>query len=76
MQFYPEASSYEAEVHSGAFSRRNGELRLDSIRGPGLGYRLSEIDRPLPEPFYSHGEGSEDVTTIPGGSLGMERGTP
>ncbi len=52
MQFYPEASSYEAAVHPGAFSRENGELRLDSIEGAGFGYRLPEINRPLPEPLY------------------------
>lgn len=50
MQFYPEASSPEAEVHPGLYTRRNGELDLSSIRGPGFGYRRDEIHRALPEP--------------------------
>jgi L-alanine-DL-glutamate epimerase-like enolase superfamily enzyme len=50
MQFYPEASKAEAVVHPGIYQRRNGEVNLSSIRGPGLGYRLSEIQRELPEP--------------------------
>jgi hypothetical protein len=48
MQFYPEASAPEAEVHPGIFQRRRGELNLSSIRGPGFGYRMSEIRRVLP----------------------------
>jgi L-alanine-DL-glutamate epimerase-like enolase superfamily enzyme len=48
MQFYPEASSYEARVHPGLFTRREGRLELSSIRGPGFGYRVDEIGRPLP----------------------------
>jgi L-alanine-DL-glutamate epimerase-like enolase superfamily enzyme len=50
MQFYPEASKAEAAVHDGIYRRRNGEVNLSSIRGPGLGYRLSEIQRELPRP--------------------------
>jgi L-alanine-DL-glutamate epimerase-like enolase superfamily enzyme len=48
MQFYPEASSYEARVHPGLYTRREGRLDLSSIRGAGFGYRLDEINRPLP----------------------------
>lgn len=50
MQFYPEASSYEARVHPGLYSRREGQLDLTSIRGPGFGYRIAEMKRPLPQP--------------------------
>jgi hypothetical protein len=50
MQFYPEASNYEARVHPGVYNRRQGRLQLDTIRGPGFGYRMDAIARPLPEP--------------------------
>lgn len=49
MQFYPEASLPEAKVHPGVYRRRDGLLDLSTIHGPGFGYRLSEIDRTLPE---------------------------
>ncbi|MFW6338168.1 MAG: enolase C-terminal domain-like protein [Alkalispirochaetaceae bacterium] len=69
MQFYPGASDREAAVHRGAFTRRNGELRLDSIDGPGFGYRLDEIGRPLPEPIYWR----EGAASGRGGSVGRRR---
>lgn len=47
MQFYPEASNAEAKVHPGLYRRRDGQLDLRSIAGPGFGYRISEIDREL-----------------------------
>jgi hypothetical protein len=50
MQFYPEASRPEAAVHPGLYRRRAGKVDLSSIAGPGFGYRLDEIQRPLPEP--------------------------
>lgn len=50
MQFYPDASLPEAEVHPGLYSRRFGRLDLSSIRGAGFGYRLEEIKRELPAP--------------------------
>ena len=50
MQFYPEASAQEALVHPGLYRRRNGEVDLSTIRGPGFGYRLAEISRKLPVP--------------------------
>ena len=50
MQFYPDASGAEADVHSGLYRRRHGALELSSIQGPGFGYRLAEIARDLPEP--------------------------
>jgi L-alanine-DL-glutamate epimerase-like enolase superfamily enzyme len=49
MQFYPEASSPEARIHPGLFSRRGGVLDLSTIAGSGFGYRLDEIARPLPD---------------------------
>jgi len=50
MQFYPEASAPEAEVHPGLYQRRNGRLDLSTISGPGFGYQLDEIKRELPDP--------------------------
>ena len=50
MQFYPEASLIEATVHPGLYSRRNGTVNLSTISGPGLGYRVDEIRRSLPDP--------------------------
>jgi hypothetical protein len=48
MQFYPDASLPEARVHPGLYQRRGGCVDLGSLRGPGFGYRLTEIDRRLP----------------------------
>ena len=55
MQFYPEASLPEAAVHPGLFRRRNGRLDLSTIRGPGFGYRVDEIERTLPDAAFSEG---------------------
>lgn len=49
MQFYPAASAPEEAVHPGLYQRRNGEVDLSTIKGPGFGYRLEEIKRQLPE---------------------------
>ncbi len=49
MQFYPAASAPEEAVHPGLYRRRNGEVDLSSLRGPGFGYRLDEIKRQLPD---------------------------
>jgi hypothetical protein len=48
MQFYPAASDYEARVHPGLYTRRGGVVDLTTVRGPGFGYRVEEIGRPLP----------------------------
>jgi hypothetical protein len=48
MQFYPDASSFEARIHPGVFRRCKGKLDLTTINGPGFGYRVDEIARPLP----------------------------
>ena len=50
MQFYPDASAAEEAIHPGLYRRRNGEVSLASIAGPGFGYRLAEIKRQLPAP--------------------------
>ena len=50
MQFYPEASRDEAAVHPGLYRRQHGVVDWSSLRGPGYGYRLDEIARPLPAP--------------------------
>jgi hypothetical protein len=49
MQFYPEASNAEARVHPGLYQRRDGQLNLSTISGPGFGYRVGEIERELPK---------------------------
>ncbi len=53
MQFYPDASTAEAEVHPGLYKRCDGEVDLSTIGGPGFGYRLNEIQSDLPEPLPS-----------------------
>ncbi len=50
MQFYPEASRAEAAVHPGLYRRRQGQVDLSTLAGPGFGYRIEEIDHPLPPP--------------------------
>ncbi|HEY2157978.1 MAG TPA: hypothetical protein VGH33_20285, partial [Isosphaeraceae bacterium] len=52
MQFYPEASKPESAIHPGLYRRRGGRIDLRSIRGPGFGYRVDEIDRTLPPPAF------------------------
>lgn len=49
MQFYPAASAAEEAVHPGLYRRRDGQVDLSTIQGPGFGYRLDEIKRQLPE---------------------------
>jgi hypothetical protein len=48
MQFLPKASEIEAAVHPGLYRRLGGVVDLSTISGSGFGYRLAEIDRPLP----------------------------
>ncbi|NQT85708.1 hypothetical protein HQ560_03030, partial [bacterium] len=50
MQFYPEASAPEAEVHPGLYRRRNGSVGLSTLGGSGFGYRAGAIERELPCP--------------------------
>ena len=56
MQFYPDASLPEEAVHPGLYRRRGGAVCLSSVRGPGFGYRLAEIDRGLPAPVATFGK--------------------
>lgn len=49
MQFYPAASAPEERVHPGLYKRRNGQIDLSTLRGPGFGYRLNEIKREVPD---------------------------
>ena len=53
MQFYPEASADEAQVHPGLYCRRNGHVDLSTLGGSGFGYRLEEIARTLPDAAIS-----------------------
>ena len=50
MQFYPDASLPEAQVHPGLYQRRNGCVDLSTLGRRGFGYRLEEIPRELPSP--------------------------
>ncbi|MEN1679703.1 MAG: mandelate racemase/muconate lactonizing enzyme family protein [Planctomycetota bacterium] len=56
MQFYPEASAPEAAIHPGLYARRDGVVRLETLRGPGFGYAGAESVRDLPPPVASAGE--------------------
>ena len=49
MQFYPAASEPEEAVHPGLYKRRDGQVDLSTLSGPGFGYRLDEIKRNLPD---------------------------
>jgi hypothetical protein len=42
-QYYPAASAAEAKVHPGLYERRGGVIDLSTVQGPGLGYRIGEI---------------------------------
>ena len=55
MQFYPEASLPEAAVHPGLYTRREGQVDLSTIEGPGFGYGLERIERELGAPEYVSG---------------------
>ena len=50
MQFYPDASLPEAEIHPGLYRRRNGVLDYSTLGTTGFGYRLNEMNRILPDP--------------------------
>jgi L-alanine-DL-glutamate epimerase-like enolase superfamily enzyme len=54
MQFYPQASAAEAELHPGLFSRVDGRVDLSSIHGAGFGYNGAASARELPAPTVSH----------------------
>ena len=48
MQFYPDASLAEEAVHPGLYRRRDGQVDLTTLGGPGLGYKAHSIQRSLP----------------------------
>ncbi|MEM9280891.1 MAG: hypothetical protein AAGA96_03620 [Verrucomicrobiota bacterium] len=52
MQFYPEASAPEREIHPRLYRRQQGVLDGSTLSDRGLGYRVEEIDRPLPDPVF------------------------
>ena len=49
MQFCPEVSKPELELHPGLYRRKNGVLDLSTLSQSGFGYRENEIKRTLPE---------------------------
>jgi L-alanine-DL-glutamate epimerase-like enolase superfamily enzyme len=52
MQFYPDASITEENIHPGLYRRREGVIDLSSLCGNGFGYRVDEIARILPKANY------------------------
>ncbi len=49
-QYYPAVSLPEEGIHPGIFRRRRGEIDVSTLAGNGMGYRIPEIGRELPEP--------------------------
>ncbi|MCA9189701.1 MAG: enolase C-terminal domain-like protein [Pirellulaceae bacterium] len=58
MQFYPAVSELEGKIHTGAYQRRDGIVRLNTLGATGFGYRVDEIGRPLPPPVATAGDAS------------------
>lgn len=46
-QYYPQISTPEAVVHPNILRVHDGLARTDTLRGPGLGYQIDCIDRPI-----------------------------
>jgi hypothetical protein len=49
-QFFPDASQSEAKIHPGLYRRHHGQVNLSTLGAAGLGYRVEEMGRSLPEP--------------------------
>jgi len=45
-QYFPDANTSVGAVHPGISRRQDGQLNLESIQGPGLGFRWDEIPEP------------------------------
>jgi L-alanine-DL-glutamate epimerase-like enolase superfamily enzyme len=54
MQFYPEASKFESQFRPGLYQRRQGQIDLTTLKGPGFGYGEA-TQRALPSPIWSAG---------------------
>ena len=52
-QFMPAASAREAVVHPGIFQTSEGTFSTESLTGPGLGFRVEEM-----EPWQGDGQGA------------------
>jgi L-alanine-DL-glutamate epimerase-like enolase superfamily enzyme len=46
-QFFPQISDPEARVHPNIFTRRDGYVSTESIKGYGLGYQIERIEREI-----------------------------
>jgi L-alanine-DL-glutamate epimerase-like enolase superfamily enzyme len=46
-QYYPDTSAPERAVHPDIVEVKNGRVSTATLRGPGLGYQVDRIDRPL-----------------------------
>jgi len=42
-------------VHPGLYRRRDGQVDLSTLGGPGFGYRIEAIERTLPQPAARFG---------------------
>ncbi|MGC9312605.1 MAG: enolase C-terminal domain-like protein [Sediminispirochaetaceae bacterium] len=62
-QYYPAVSLPEERIHPGIFRRRRGEVDVATLSGSGMGYRIPEIGRELPEPELVCGAGGHSVRT-------------
>ena len=45
-QYFPAANTSAQAVHPDLFRRKDGQVSLESIQGPGLGYRWDEMPEP------------------------------
>ncbi len=66
MQFYPDASRFEASVHPGLYRRKNGRVDLSTVRGSGFGYCQGQIQRILPEPSATKSVGKSHLDRTEG----------
>jgi L-alanine-DL-glutamate epimerase-like enolase superfamily enzyme len=46
-QFFPAANAPESKVHPRLYEIRDGHACTESLKGPGLGYRIREIEREM-----------------------------
>jgi len=49
-QFFPRSNEPEAAVHPDLFTRKDGHVSTNSIKGTGLGFQMEKIKREFPPP--------------------------
>jgi len=50
-QFFPGVSGPEASIHPGLYRRADGQVDLSTMGQNGIGFRIDEMHRTLPEPI-------------------------